>query len=240
MKKSILNIGLLLTMLAVVNFTSCKGGDEPDKPFVIKAENVLGKTSDVATVKIVDWNYSKYPYTFDVIAQAPFVNKGFTLTLPAIVADKHLFSIDDEDMPEGVTISDKNAKIFGLEWLDAFDKDGEEIGYFMFGNSDNDGKIYFAVWMYTDRDVSIIGKGRDCYYDDYYDEEWCFEAELNVNLKKGWNVVYVVDDEINDIGLMTTQKPAGVTFEWYYESSDWYSLSTKTKSLKSKKSIFGR
>jgi len=209
MKKRFLNIGLLLTMsLAVVNFVSCNRNepDEPNNPNVIKAENVTGNPSGVRTVKAGLWDYDPQTWegTFEVIAQAPFMNNGFTLNLPENLADRFL-ELVTEDAPGSITISDENAKwsVGGLRFY-AFNSAGEEIGSFEFGNRDNNDKVYYVNWIYTDRNVTITGRYST--------------LEFNMRLRTGWNMMYDFYDEVNRIGSRITQRPAGVEFQWYFIS----------------------
>jgi len=226
MKKRFLNIGLLLTMsLAVVNFTSCNN-DEPDSPgrtvTEIRATNVTGNTSGVTTVKLIgDFNWVDGELSIDVIAQAPFVNNGFTLNLPATLDDRFLFPLwNEEEVGEGVTISDKEAKIFVAFEFFGFDSDGNPIGDFAF-IAESDERFYIAAWFYVDRNVSMIGE---------IDGE-----RINVSFRKGWNIMYSAFDEAGG-QFSTTQRPAGVEFGWdFHRYGD-----TRAKSLRSVNSLFAR
>ena len=194
--------------LVVVNFTSCKG-DDPEEPSgavtQIKAENVSGdNTRDVATVKFRGWDTDKKAY--DVIVEVPFANNGFTLNLPANPAAKFLVPVWN-DVPEGLTVSNNTTKGVSVERVDAFDKAGNAIGYFLLANIDNAPQKYYDIhWAYVDKDISITGKVTTSRTTEY-----------NMILKTGWNLVYYVLDGANDTRLFTTQKPSGVEFKWYYQ-----------------------
>lgn len=226
MKKSILNIGLLLTIsLAVVNFTSCNN-DEPDRPDTtvteIRATNITGNTSGVETVKLIgDWMYRDDEFIIYTISQAPFVNNGFTLNLPATLDDRFLFPMwGEEEAEEGVTISDKEAKIFVAIEFFGFDSAGNPIGDFAF-IAESDEISYIAAWLYADRNFSMTGE---------IDGE-----RVDMSFRKGWNIMYSAFNETEGL-FSTTQKPAGVEFEWsFYRYGD-----TRAKSLRSVNSLFAR
>jgi len=235
MKKRFLNIGLLLTMsFAIINFISCN--NEPDEPkeqtpdihpaetiTEIRAERVLGgSTTDVETIKLYGW--SDFERNFDVIAQAPFINGGFTLKLPETLADEYLFLLS-QDAPETVTISDRNAMVYS-EFLEAYNKNGKFVGYIGFIGIDYNRPTYYeAVWFYADGDFYFTGKHE--------------QMTFNVSLKKGWNVIYFVFDFVDETELLTsTPPPADIRMRWHFEPSE--SKSTRTKSLRSAKSLFAK
>jgi len=155
MKRSNLNIGLLLAVsLAVINFTSCNR-DEPEKRtgFVIQAENIIGNTSNVATVKFVDYEWNETLQTvinYTVLAQAPFVNNGFRLTLPAVLPDELL-------VLSGALSDGWNVGWYPLFWFDALNANGDDIG-FMWLRDENDQLFYDVSWLYADRDGSSVIK----------------------------------------------------------------------------------
>ena len=187
----------------------------------ITATNVINSSSRIVTVKAEDYWYSDY----DVIAQAPYKNNGFTLELPATMAAKYLEPIEVE---EGVTVSDRNAKYYELEEFSGFDKDDETIGYFYLGDEDDSN----VSWLYVDRDVTVKGEYN---YEDYTEK-------YDVKLKKGWNVVYVIITESYSKGKsVTSQKPSGINPQWYFDScSDCRSAEVTTKSIAHTKSVFSQ
>ena len=230
MKKRFLNIGLLLTMsLAVVNFTSCNN-DEPDRPsetgFIIKGENVIGNTSGVASAKIVWWDFDEQTneQTFDVIAEAPFVNNGFTLRVPTSLTDDFLLSVNLL-LSREATVSDRNAMIAIVYGINAFNSSRSHIGDFLLMNIDNDDKSYATVWFYTDRDISIEGKNNA-------------DVEFNLSLKKGWNISYFARNNVDETVLWTTQRPAGVELKWYFD--DEFTTNSTEAPLRSINSLFAR
>jgi len=227
MKKSILNIGLLLAMsFAIVNFTSCSW-DAPDRPNVIKVENIIGNTSNVVTAGIRgdDEFFGRF--------RVPFENNGFTLNLPRTLSDRLLFPLDALfEEAEGVMISDKDARIFMLfRELYGFDSNNRPFGEFRF--SVRDERFWGeTVWFYADRNVSIRGE---------IDEE-----KIDVNLKRGWNRVYLIDELVDEtyFYLTTTQRPADANFQWHFSirggGLHTYPAETESKSLRNINSLFAR
>ncbi len=94
--------------------------------------------------------------------------------------------MSDEEMAV-LTISDKTVKVTTLEEFEAYNKNNEEIGYLCYVStdpSDHSGNISGAIWVYVDKDVTINGQDKNI--DEEYNEEYI--ADLNYNLKKGWNI----------------------------------------------------
>ena len=207
MKKIFLNFGLFLALgLTIAVFNSCDEDDDKNggsgSISKITATNVINGSTQIKTVKaLVYWgDYDNE----DAIAQAPYTNNGFTLELPKTLSAKYLFLIS-EDAPSGITISDKNVKIYVLEDISGYDKDDDEIGYFYLEEEKGDNE-YYTSWIYSDRDVTIKGQ------DD--------GDKYNLQLKKGWNVVY---DSYTDNGFsLMSEKPSGVNYSWNFYGAYGY------------------
>lgn len=198
----------------------------------IKATNVINSSIRITTVKVHVWDDDIGDYG-DVIAQAQYKNNGFTLELPATVPAKYLDFIFDSP-PKSITISDRNVKGCALlDGIHGYDKGENEIGYFCL-IEENDNSYYETFWMYVDRDVTVKGEYKDT---DYYEE---VIEKYDLKLKKGWNVVYVsaIESYNNSTGTevytasVTSQKPSGVNYQWYYEN--FYSGRATTKPAFSK------
>ena len=202
------NFRLLATFLVValcVMGTSCgkddDDGGKSETSFEIKATNVIdldldGSYGKIATVKAIGEYYeSGYNYDEIVLAEATFQNKGFTLNLPKDVPATRL-SLITESFGGGLTVSDENAKWINGVYILAYDKTGEELGGISFADAATTACV---VWTYADRDVTVKGK--------------IYGDNIDLNLKKGWNIVYMEDF---DDYAMTTQKPANINLKWYY------------------------
>jgi hypothetical protein len=46
-----------------------------------------------------------------------------------------------------------------------------------------------------------------------------FYFDYDCNFKKGWNVLYLTEENFNDKYSVTTQKPSEVKMEWIFEKS---------------------
>ena len=206
----------------------------------ITATNVINSSTQIATVKaIVYWENNDDDYGSDVIAQTQYKNKGFTLELPSTLSAKYLFLVY-EDAPQGISISNQEAKGRLLEDIEGYDKDENEIGYFYLVE-ENDDSEHYTSWLYVDRDVTIKGEYKKI--NDYYDEEYLEKYDLQ--LKKGWNVVYESYMESynnstkRDVytGSLTSKKPSGVNYSWNFYDG-YGSAKSAIKSGENTKSVF--
>jgi len=240
------NVATIVVCLAGLTvFSGCKKDkdndpDVGDNASKITATNVINSSSQIVTVKAqIHWHDDDYQCQDDVIAQAPYKDNGFTLELPATVSNKYLYLLAEE-MPDVITISDKTVNAADI-YIEAFDKDDNNIGGFYLTN--NDESVY-AMWYYVDKNVTIKGEYKEIY--EEYDEEEI--GKYDVDLKKGWNVVYWswTESHNNSTGrdvytyTMTSQKPSGVNLSWFFEDYyDSYAVSLKSaKSLSAKKPFF--
>ena len=183
-----------------------KGGGGGGDAFVVTAKNVIGGSSDIATVAgLVEGEYDE-----GEIASAPYKNNGFELKLPATVANKYLWNINEDGEMDDM-ISDKNAKVTDL-WIEALDSDKDYIGEFYYEDEGND---YYAaaLYLYADRDFTIKGSIYEEWDGDYYKMEW------NCTFKKGWNILYMFEDNGWD-EYYTTTKPSNVNLKWYFYGGD--------------------
>jgi len=201
---------MAIAMLA----TTC-GPDEPNKPgpsnpptpldpSVITATNVINSNSSIATVNA--FMEDETSWEEEVIATSTYKNDGFTLGLPKTVADKFLYQIDEEfESDEWLTVSDPEAKVGGT-WLYASNNSDKEIGEFSYFGVNN--RLWVdAFYMYADRNFTIKGKYEYGPYTDEYD----------MSFKKGWNIIYSVEEMFGYTWTLTTQKPAGLVMDWVFE-----------------------
>lgn len=206
MKKSFLKFGFILTLVCSITiFSSCEkkkgptgGGGSSTDASLITATNIINGTNDIKTVKA----------RFDddiIIAQTSYQNNGFSLQLPITLNDIYLYSFSEWDSE--ISISDRTAKYLALSNLYAYDIDDDRMGsfYYEYEKSNEWGAI---LWMYVDKNVTISGSEIGSYESVSY----------NLNLQKGWNIVYYAETDTEDYAVLTytSQKPSGVTFQWYY------------------------
>ena len=116
------------------------------------------------------------------------------------------------EMPETLTISDRNAK-----WAD-FYLNGRKEGFYqnaiMLYPANLSDKIEFGI-KYVDRDVTIRGSyASESDYDggeydsDYESEGEAFTVNVNLNFKKGWNIVAYRETSVTS----TTDIPANTVW----------------------------
>lgn len=137
-------------------------------------------------------------------------------------------SIDNDDLPENIKVSDKTAKVAAVESFLAL-KDNDEIGMFICtnlslssllggGGVDN---MSVIAYFYTDKDLKITGTESK---DDY-------TAKFDVSLKMGWNTV-VVNTSRNSLSV-TSVKKIPSDYKWYFipHDGDFYSIMPNVKSF---------
>lgn len=216
---------LVALVLSTVLFTACSkdddNGDETSGIHASKivATNVVDGSDEIETVQAVTWNNDE-----DLeVAEGPYKNNGFVLELPASIEDKYLsLFVGAEGLPEDATISDRNVKMTSIYDFYAFNGDDEEIGYFTYASAVNDNEGHGVEWVYVNGDVNIQYSGTE--EDEEYNE--VYNYSLNVNLKKGWNIIYISYAKSTSGGkdiytdIVASKKPVGVNFTWYYFGYD--------------------
>ena len=249
LRNRVKTVAILAGISSSIMFTGCgKDGDSEESDngeiggnaLKITATNVINSSPQIATVKVELWWETSNDNGSDVIVQAPYKNNGFTLELPATVQDKYL-DLLAEGAPSSITISDKTVKYTSFEDIEAYDKDDGNIGGFYLTNVDDSA---YVMWFYVDKNVTVKGEYKEI--DEEYNEEYI--GQFDMDLKKGWNAVYskVAESRNNSTGrdvqtnTITTQKPSGVNFSWYFEDYyDSYAVSLRSaKPLSEKKTFF--
>jgi hypothetical protein len=231
MKKKIFLVGVIAAMVWMAVFVSCnkdnnssKGNDNPsDEASIINAVVVNGSSYiEIAAVKAytIFGSYPAYQ-----AASAEYKDGGFKLNLPKTVPAEYLEEIGYYfAIPSNIAISDREAKTADLR-IFAYNSIGDEIGEFVldvYSSNEYD----YAYYTYVDRDVII--KGSNGWYDDYSEEY--YTEEYDYSFKKGWNVVYDVFQEDNNLYLYTTKKPSNLNFRWYYyDYNNWKKKSPNNK-----------
>jgi hypothetical protein len=207
-------------LFTVVALSSCskddddengKSGSIPDNTITATVENGNSYNSQIDIVKAEIWDYSTGES--HVLASAEYKDGGFKLVLPASVGSQYLELLDEEDIPAGITVSNKNVKSASVYELDAY-KSGDRAGWLYNETGNWEGSL-----MYVDGDVTVTGTETDT--DSWEDSEgthtetWIIQ--YSVNLKKGWNMVYIKETESGNTETIevTTTAPAGA--KWYFE-----------------------
>ena len=218
--------------------TTGGGGGGGSTAFVIEAANVANSSSNIATVKAIVENGEEE----EIIVVSPYKNNGFKLTLPQTLNDKYLELLEDLDIEfdrfgfvsyfgVDIKISDNTAKGYVLYDVEAYDKDDDYIGYFIYINDDDNGdeeKFAMGYWIYVDKNVTIKGNfqltqsGVNVSY------------KCDLNLKKGWNAVYesfnAKESTLTAAQIISTQKPSSFSCKWnFYDEADYTKSTAKRK-----------
>ena len=256
MKNSILNYLVIAAMIILAVFSGCKkeetGGNSGNtsENFVIEATNVIGDDdSKVATVKL-DGD--------EIVVSAPYQNHGFKLIMPKTIEPKVLYPIkenskmfysyDESSRFDKLNINNRDAKMYEKWYMCAYDSHDNLIGHIVFWMYENSEETNypdgFVLWFYLDSDVTIQGTTNEqetvtsavVYYNgELYQNIPYTRNDIHIydlNLKKGWNVVYTFDKgdvscdgskyTTTNTTTFTTQKPTNMTYKWEYsEGSDW-------------------
>ncbi|MDR2287494.1 MAG: hypothetical protein LBE04_08500, partial [Prevotellaceae bacterium] len=182
---------------------------------------------EIDSVRVIIYNYKDWN---DYVVTTRVYPQQLYIELPENVSDSYLtelldersifdttlFFIDIDDVPEGITISNRNVKIglayiyackFGNHYTDFYN-----IGHFFYGTADCQGRL-----VYANGNVSITGT--TTIHTDTYTDIYFITYTYNIHLKKGWNMVYI---RLNyDYEEKTTEKEYTTTVptgaEWYLQ-----------------------
>jgi hypothetical protein len=205
------NIFTLMILAAAIAFAACgedeggKGDDGgssaiPNNTVTVAVENGASYSGEIDTVKLVIERGGMH-----VIASFPYSGGNFTITLPASVDDEYLDPMDMDDLPSGITTSNRDVK-GGAAYLYAY-KSGQLVGDIYRGTAQSE-RYFYGYLLYLAGDVSITGTGTD---GDY-------TTEYRVNGKKGWNMWYTTRGTNLTSRLVTTEAPTGA--KWYFLEYD--------------------
>jgi ribosomal protein L14E/L6E/L27E len=225
--KSLMSRGNFLKMLcgalfiAGVVFSGCKKDDDSkddnlvSSPFdgtitatIEKGDVYNYLNSSISRVAAIAY-YNDYRES-EELASGTYANGSFTLTLPQQPDQKYLISAGG-NIPDGVKVSDKNAKVLTLtdKGIVVCSSD-RAISSVVYGKVDNN-SVTMVAFYYADRDVTISGSYER--YDEEYDEH--HSANYSMSLKKGWNMVYITFSESFESLEATTKPVSGL--KWYIE-----------------------
>ena len=204
---------LMIALMAIAMLASSCGPKEPHTdppeppvlfdPSVIIATNVINSDSNIETVKAFVYACGAGSCEEEVIATGDYKNDSFTLGLPKTVPDRFLYEEFEDD--EWITVSDPEAKV-GETYLYVFSSSDKRMGEFYYFGVNN--RIWVdAFYIYADRNFTVKGKEEYGRWTDVYD----------MSFKKGWNIVYSVEEIWGYTWTLTTQKPAGLVMDWVFE-----------------------
>jgi len=151
-----------------------------------------------------------------ILAKVPYQNGGFKMTLPATVDASLLYSMsDEEDAPEGIIFSDPNVRACAVDCFGAYKNEEYFDDLIQISVNILTFSMTQSMYMYADRDVTITGTVED--------EEEGMTVTYSVNMKKGWNVVYMSMNFMTDTITLTTTPPI-VLPEWWFEEDFYNSM----------------
>ncbi|GHT22929.1 hypothetical protein FACS189430_05440 [Bacteroidia bacterium] len=180
-------------------------GGSPVSSINATVENGASYNSKVDSVKAFAYVGDTWART--EIAKGSYADGKFKIDLPETVPAAYLETFDEEGFPEGITVSNKQAKRLNISSFIAY-KGGNKVGEFDYGNADETAEVFY---MFVDADVTIKGS----YTDDDGDTE-----KYDVTLKKGWNEIYVTSTKSKDgkTFSFSNSKPSGL--KWIFEESE--------------------
>ncbi len=181
MKRTIL--GLLFTVLIAA---SCErnGGNEE---YVIEGTGIEAPNS-MSTIKATIANHG-------TVAESPFVNGGFELTLPASLPESALFQVSTKETTKGASASDPAARLAFLN----FEVDLQTASISFDDSHLHDGLsggTKQAAYIYADRPVKLSGESETI--ETFQPRPSVVPATQNVEhtfvysdltLKAGWNMI---------------------------------------------------
>ena len=225
MKKAIFTLAAFI--FAATIFTGCSKDEDEGSAVTINAtvENGASYSTTIDDVKAV---IVEGDSIITVAASGNYTNGGFSLTLPKSVDAKYL-SVMDDDMPEGITISNLKVKGCGINFYGY--KSGEIVGMFQNGKIENEMFTAAESYLFVDGNITISGGSTETA--DLLGMPVTVKTNYNLTLKKGWNVAYlnmtptVTDTEIiMTIDISNTQVSG---LKWYLTGGDITSLSIQKK-----------
>ena len=226
MKNSIVNYLVIAAMVILAAFSGCKkeetgvndnNGNSSDTS-VVTATNVIEGNNNIAKVVAVieligDEDYEKAG-TNDIIVSTTYQNNSFQFTLPTI-DDKYLKKFPHWAIFQETRSTEwANLKTYLLECLVALDVNDDELGILVYGDNMLEafsGKVNFYCWayyVYSNIDAKITNNG--LYTDEHY------KITHDLDLKRGWNLVYENRDNIGKKVTYTTEKLENVNLNWYF------------------------
>ena len=189
-------------------FTGCKKDDEDiaesNPVSKITASSVQSKSAiNAAVVKMV----STIPKG-NVMAEGEYSGEKFTLNLPETIPAEELQVLG---RPEGLKVSKSTANFGVVQTISGYDGTGKYVGDFIRGKAESEEASSQETYWYVDDDVTITGKEK------YKEEGVSYTDSYNVNLKKGWNIVYITGGASSNTFTLTTAPKSGLI--WIFVSS---------------------
>ncbi|MDR1848322.1 MAG: hypothetical protein LBR17_09465 [Bacteroidales bacterium] len=190
---------------AIVSFSSCSDDDDDNN-------NGGGTTGQFTSLQVNLANGSQYTDIATVVAGdlyepysnvANYNNGNFTLQmLTPATEDLYLFA---EYAPSEVTFSDANVKVAMFDDIACYDANADQIADISYHSSHGE-----VTFIYADRDCNITGT--------YSEEDYI--NNCNLQLKKGWNKMYMFANADETVMTVTTTAQSGFQWDIDYWNTD--------------------
>jgi hypothetical protein len=189
------------------------GGGSTSAAYTVTAqvENGNSYNAQIDSVKMLIYKYVEETGEIELvstIASAAYHNGGFTLKLPATVSNAYLSELGAVGLGaglDGITISNPSVKTTSGTAIVAY-KSGEQAGNFIYSAATL--FVGQGQYVYANGDVSLTGSVTDS-------DTYGMAMKYNVQLKKGWNMVYTKLNMNSMEFEMTTQEPSGLKWRYY-------------------------
>jgi hypothetical protein len=132
------------------------------------------------------------------LVAAPCQNGKFTITLPETIDSRWLVEPYAKESQSTLKVSDRGVRTTAMS---GFSSDSGDIAPFS-----EDGTVTGTLF-YVDRNVTITG------YEQYKNK-----AEYNLDLKAGWNWVYIT--EKNETTFSTSTAKPNAELKWYLDAEE--------------------
>ena len=208
-------VAMIIACLAVIFVTSCnKDDDDPAtsavKTITAQVEGGSNLNSKIDEVRVFASYRSGNSWNEEEIAKGAFANGSFTINLPDPLASKFLAVWNEDNVGEGISVSNKSVKMTeganGV-WFVAY-KGGVQVGEIYYESNN------FEAWLiYVDSNVDITGSNSENY------DDWTVNHIFSMSLKTGWNFVYSSYSENTtsktETFTTTTTEPSGLKWVFY-------------------------
>jgi len=198
----------LITAVFLLFAVFIVGCDNPNPPIThihAKVENAekFGNIVEVRLIIALPPAESGLPNRHIEIARGDWKDCGFAIELPKTVNPNHLSRLTpdgrwrvrlnryiySEELSAATTISNRNARTVSGE-LGGFDKNGDLVAFFSFGNMIDEDNYTRAVFTYVDSDVTVLGNSVRGHEISAYDEISYLKVlgTYSIEWKRGWNL----------------------------------------------------
>ena len=205
--------------------------------FSLDGVQIQGLTTAVRAVKLEAWweiTENSNEWEVEFIATGTVAGGRINIKFPESIDEKFLTKpTGNESHDEELFVSNSSARIASVFDLFGYNAEDEEIGGFGYYNASTE---WFGRLWYADRDVTIEGVTEVVWGHDYYDAVYDPYGELirpeeiheiivfatyYLNLKRGWNMVYIKEDETNETVMFTSTPPSDGALSWHFNTWWW-------------------